>query len=99
MLRIPAKIKPVPAVRVASGPDFGLGWRLQPGGGARLVALDLALVEEVGRCMGEEGERATTRLAGVKKVSLKGGSWRLRNALAVFREQTKAPRLSETKRG
>eukprot|EP00913_Durusdinium_trenchii_P032332 g30273.t1 len=38
------------------------GWRLQPGGGARLVALELALVEEVGRCLGEEGERAKAPL-------------------------------------
>lgn len=48
------------------------GWRLQPGGGARLVALELALVEEVGRCLGEEGERAKA----------------LRQALAIFREQS-----------
>ena len=49
------------------------GWRLQPGGGACLAAVDLSLVEEVGLCLGEEGERA------------KG----LRKALAIFREQRK----------
>ncbi|CAJ1374354.1 unnamed protein product [Effrenium voratum] len=50
-----------------------MGWQYQPGGGARLVALSLELVEEVGLCLGDEGERAKA----------------LRQSLAVFRQQSK----------
>lgn len=74
---LPLRISGGPALKEEEDEDepdnCATGWRLQPGGGARLVALDLSLVEEVGLCLGEEGERAKA----------------LRKALAIFRKQRK----------